>query len=134
MAAAQQGQLTTFNRSESNSVDPWPTGRARNLDIPCAVLDWDTEAPTPKLTLLCPPSEVFAPLRVHLKLSWDKSEHVPEDCSQILAPPKTHTKVRADRGALFVWLKIQGKEKSKARWVVFNHIVGIALQPESGAK
>src|SRR3989442_3963268 len=60
--------------SEGNLL-PSRTGEPLTLkpidlpDIQCSVADWKNTAPKPVLTLLCPPQEVFAPLRVYLKLS-----------------------------------------------------------------
>ncbi len=123
--------------SEGNLL-PSRTGEPLTLkpidlpDIQCSVADWKNTAPKPVLTLLCPPQEVFAPLRVYLKLSWLKPEDVPGNSANILAPPKTPTKLRTNKGGALVWLNFDpaAKEKPQAQWVQFNGVVDVALLAE----
>ena len=61
-------------------------------DIDCVVAEWRPTTARPVLTLMCPPNNVFSPLRVLIKLSWMKPEDFPVDPEHILAPPGTPTK------------------------------------------
>jgi len=102
-------------------------------DIQCSVVEWNSAPPKPALTLLCPPEEVFAPLRVYIKLSWLKPEDVPDNAVSIVASPKTHTKLRTSKKAAWVRLKVSGnpEEKPQEKWVSFNGLADVALLTEN---
>jgi hypothetical protein len=106
------------------------------LELKCAIVEWQADAPTPKLTIVCPPREVFTPLRVYLQFSWAKPEQVPPDYRDIVAPPNMQTKMRSNKKAAFLWLKVHRKDKGKpqVKWVSFNYILGMALQPVSSTQ
>jgi len=134
-----QGETQPENAGRRVLADPSaspPATVPNNADIKCAIVEWNPDASTPKLTLLCPPLEVFAPLRVYLTLSWEKPEQVPRDYRKIIASPKTPTKMRSTRKGVFVWLKVQRNHEGEppVRWVSFNYLVGIGLQPNSGSR
>lgn len=97
-------------------------------DIGCAVVEWNVEVAKPALTVLCPPEEILAPLHVYLKVSWLKSEDVPAYARMIQAPPRTPTKLRTDRTAVWIWLSVQDKDASlRKKWVAFTGVVDLAL-------
>jgi hypothetical protein len=97
-------------------------------DVVCSVADWKT-VPEPALTVLCPPEDTFAPLHVFLKLSWLKPQDVPASVRGIIAAPKTPTKLRANKTAIWVWLGVQESSGGAPRttWVAFNGVVDMAL-------
>ncbi len=110
------------------------TLKPRDLpDIQCSVVKWDSTAPKPTLTLLCPPEEVFSPLRVYIQLSWLKPEEVPDNVLHILASPKTHTKLRTSKKAAWVRLKVSAnaEERPQEKWVSFTGLVNVALLTEN---
>ena len=121
---SSEGNLLPAGTGEAVTVKPTDLP-----DIQCSVVDWNKAPPKPALTLLCPPEEVFAPLRVYIKLSWLKPKDVPDNASHILAPPKTQTKLRTSKKAASVWLKVSGnaEEQPQAKWVSFNSLVDVAL-------
>ncbi len=134
-----QGETQPTNAGRRLLADPVASpsvGVPNEAEIKCAIVEWNPDASTPKLTLVCPPSEVFAPLRVYLSLSWEKPEQVPRDYRKIIASPKTPTKMRSSRKGVFVWLKVQRNHEDEppVRWVSFNYLVGIGLQPNSGSR
>jgi hypothetical protein len=97
-------------------------------DIDCSIQDWNRHDREPVLTLLCPSVTIFAPLRIYLKLSWLKTEDVPNDVEKIVARPGTVTKIRTTAGAVMVRLDTVGpSNRPKARWVGFNGVVDVAL-------
>ena len=98
-------------------------------DIDCAVGEWHPTGTKPILTLICPPNTVFAPLRVLIKFSWMKSEDIPVEAQQILAPPGSPTKIRTNKNAAQVWLQVidKGERKPRSTWVGFTGVVDIAL-------
>jgi len=98
-------------------------------DIDCMVAQWQPTPTKPVLTLICPPTAVFAPLRVLIKLSWMKTEDVPVNPEHILAPAGTPTKIRTDKSAALIWLQVdnKGKRESRGTWIGFNAVVDVAL-------
>ena len=82
-----RAQKTSQPSSEANLL-PAYTGTPVTVklidlpDIKCSVVEWNNALPKPALTLLCPPEEIFAPLRVCIKLSWLKPEDVPNNAKQ----------------------------------------------------
>jgi hypothetical protein len=120
--------------NEGNSL-PATTGEALTItpvdmpDVDCVVQRWKGDGAKPVLTLLCPPAQVFAPLRVLIKLSWMKPEDAPVNPIDILALPGAATKIRTCKAAAFVWLQVRKKEGGQSRsvWVSFTGVVDVAL-------
>jgi hypothetical protein len=98
-------------------------------DIDCTVAQWRSTPTKPVLTLICPPSTVFAPLRVLIKLSWMKTEDAPINPEHILAPAGTPTKIRTNKTAALIWLQVdeKGKREPRGTWIAFNAVVDVAL-------
>jgi hypothetical protein len=150
-AGAQQTQsaptagaapLRAFSRNEpqpeeaAGSKAPWPApvGRVsgeRTPDLKCAVVEWNDGPPKPSLIVVCPPEEVFAPLRLYLKLSWKRDEDVPRDFQAVIAQPNTPTKINwTPRGDYRVLLKTERKNGGSRRpeWVDFNDLAGVYIR------
>jgi hypothetical protein len=121
-------------QNEGNSL-PATTGEALTItpvdmpDVDCVVQRWKGDGPKPVLTLLCPPGQVFAPLRVLIKLSWMKPEDAPVNPIDILALPGAATKIRTCKTAALVWLQVRKREGGQPQsvWVSFNGVVDVAL-------
>jgi hypothetical protein len=98
-------------------------------DVDCVVAQWRPNPTKPVLTLICPPSTVFAPLRVLIRLSWMKPEEVPVKPEHILAPTGTPTKIRTNKTAAQVLLQLdeKGDHKYRNAWIGFNAVVDVAL-------
>jgi hypothetical protein len=106
-------------------VDPSP-------DVKCAIVDWITASPKPSLVIVCPPEEVFAPLRLYFKLSWMRDVDVPSDF-QIIAAPKALIKMHwTMRGDYQVLLQTERKNEHgpHTEWVNFNNLVGVFIKSE----
>ncbi len=102
-------------------------------DVDCSIQEWNTRSREPQITLLCPPVNVFAPIRVYLKLSWLKPEDVPEDVGRIVALPNTSTRIRTNKKAVSVRLNVAGEpaKGQPAKWVDFTGVVDVALITDS---
>ena len=98
-------------------------------DIDCIVAAWKPNAKMPVLTLICPPSTVFSPMRVLIKFSWMKPEDIPTGLEHILAPVGTPTKIRTSKTVVQVWLPVNKNGKTDAResWIAFNAVIDVAL-------
>lgn len=98
-------------------------------EIECVVAEWRPTPPKPVLTLICPPSSVFAPLRVLIKFSWMKPEDAPVSPEQILAPAGTPTKIRTNKTNAQILLPVDenGEHKLRNTWISFNAVADVAL-------
>ncbi len=102
-------------------------------DVECQVLEWNKKlnsAAGPSLTLLCPPEQIFAPLRVLIKLSWldqDKKE-APMDPEKLLVVPGEKTRLRTRKESAFVQLDLlEANGKAQKHWVPFTAVADVAL-------
>lgn len=120
--SGEQTRLAASGRKGHSSADA-------PVEVKCAVVAWNVAPPKPVLTLVCPPEEVFAPLRVYFKLSWAASGDIPSNYLNILAAPKALTKLHWTRTELHVWLPIKGEGggKVETKWVIFTEVVGFYL-------
>ena len=81
--------------------------------------------------MVCPPDEVFAPLRLYLKLSWKRDEDVPRDSQMFVAQPNTQTRINwTPQGDYRVLLKTERKSGGSGRpaWVDFNDLTGVYIK------
>lgn len=136
-AIPMYGQKANLRADEGNPLpartgDPLTVKPVDLPDVDCTVVHW-SDAPQPVLTLLCPPQEIFAPLRIVLKLSWLKPEDAPVKPSAISATPGTLTKLHTSKTVATVWLTVKedGKDQPQARWVSFSGVVDVALLPRT---
>jgi hypothetical protein len=113
---------------------PAPVARVsadRTPDLKCAVVEWSEGPSRPSLIVVCPPDEVFAPLRLYLKLSWKRDEDVPRDFQTFIAQPNTQTKINwTQQGDYRVLLKTERKDGRSGRpeWVDFNDLAGVYIK------
>ena len=139
IAVAPIGGQTPIQSDEQTNPLPATTGEPLTIapvdrpDIDCSIHEWNPRRPKPLLTLLCPPEVVFAPLRVYLRLSWMKPDDVPVDVARIIARPRSSTKLRTNKSAVLVRLKVapQTGQDTQTKWVGFNGVVDMALIADS---
>src|SRR5580693_1190891 len=56
---------TMLEDAWQKNQNPFRSGNSiRASDIKCAIVEWDGSSPKPVLTVVCPPPEIFTPLRV----------------------------------------------------------------------
>jgi hypothetical protein len=104
-------------------------------EIRCSIIEWENNAPKPLLTVVCPPPQVFAPLRVFLKFSWLDTKDVPKEAAKVVAEPRTETKIMLGKGDIKVFLKISkgGDDTGKEKWMAFNALQGFTIIPSKTA-
>ena len=113
---------------------PAPVARVsadRTPDLKCAVVEWNDGPPRPSLIVVCPPEEVFAPLRLYLKLSWKRDEDVPRDFQAVIAQPNTQTKINwTPQGDYRALLKRERKNgrSGQPEWIDFNDLAGVYIR------
>jgi hypothetical protein len=87
----------------------------------------------PILHLLCPGPEIFAPLRVHLTLSFADVKEIPQDLHNMLVDLSHAAKFRAKHGESQAELSLHAKEdpQVQTKWVKFTKVnIGIVLPEE----
>jgi hypothetical protein len=123
---------TMLQDSWQKNPNPFrPGSDLRASDIKCSIVEWDNASPKPVLTVVCPPPEVFTPLRVFLKFSWMDAKDVPKDVAKVVAEPRTGTKIQFDRANIKVFLKLSkgAEDSTKEKWMAFNALQGFAIIP-----
>jgi hypothetical protein len=128
---------TLLEDSWQKGQNPFKPGNTlKSGEIKCAIVEWDGSTPKPILTVVCPPPEVFTPLRVFLKFSWMEPRDVPKDAAKVVAEPRTGTKIMLDRASIKVFLKISkgADDSGKEKWMGFNALQGFAIIPSESAK
>jgi hypothetical protein len=122
--------LRAFPHDDTQPEGP-ASNKARTADLKCAVVGWNDGPPRPSLIVVCPPEEVFAPLRLYFKLSWKRDEDVPRDFQTFLAQRNTQTKIYwTQQGDYHVLLKAEHKDGRSGRpeWVNFNNLDGVYIK------
>jgi len=103
--------------------------------ISCAVVKYDMDEFMPILHLLCPGPQVFAPLRVHLTLTWKTPDEVPESMQNMLVDAASNSTVRfkSRPGESRVELTLRDAEEKQSlkEWVKFTKVnVGLVAPPQ----
>lgn len=126
------------NRDDSHVDDIWqdnqdpskPRKGRSPSDIKCSIVEWNNSSPKPALTVVCPPPEIFAPLRVILKFSWVDSKDVPREAAKVVAEPRNATRIQLGKGNVRAFLKVSDhSDTTKEKWVVFNSLQSFRLVP-----
>jgi hypothetical protein len=134
LRAFSPNELQSEEAASNKARWPAPVARVsteRTPDLKCAVVEWNDGPPKPSLIVVCPPEEVFAPLRLYLKLSWKRDEDVPRDFQAVIAQPNTQTKINwTPRGDYRALLKTERKNGGSGRpeWVDFNDLAGVYIK------
>jgi hypothetical protein len=138
--SAAPAPLRAFPPNDTQPEEPgdkrWPAPVARvsaerTPDLKCSVVERNDGPAKPSLIVVCPPEEVFAPLRLYLKLSWKHDEDIPRDFQTFIAQPNTQTKINWTPGGDYrVLLKAEGKDGRSGRpeWVKFNDLAGVYIK------
>lgn len=133
LGAMPPPQKTAEPREQASAL-PATTGEPLTVkpvdrpDLACTIMEWDTSAAVPALKLLCPPDEVFAPLRVYLKLSWQRESELPPEHRHIVARAGTRTLLRTGKDAAMVRLEVVSENGApKRQWISFTGVVDVAL-------
>ena len=127
---------TLLEDAWQKSQNPFRSGNTvKGGQIKCAVVEWEGSAPKPVLTVVCPPPDVFTPLRVFLKFSWTDVKVVPKDVAKVVAEPRTETKILLDRSNIKVSLRVSkgGDDSGKEKWMAFDALQGFAIVPSAEA-
>jgi hypothetical protein len=104
--------------------------KSTNNSISCAVMKYDVTTSFPILHLLCPGPQIFAPLRVHLTLSFADIKEIPKDMNNMLVDFSHAVRFKSKPGESQAELTLHAKEdaQTQTKWVKFTKVnVGIVL-------
>ena len=104
--------------------------KSSNSSISCSVMKYDFTTSMPILHLLCPGPQIFAPLRVHLTLSFANIREIPKEMQSMLVDFNRAVRFKSKLGESQAELTLRTKEdtQSQTKWVKFTKVnVGIVL-------
>lgn len=96
-------------------------------------MKYDVTSSLPILHLLCPGPQIFAPLRVHLTLTFADMKEIPKDLRNMLVDFNRAVKFKSKGGDSQAELTLHAREdnQTQTKWVKFTKVnVGIVL-PEN---
>jgi len=107
--------------------------KASDASVSCAVVKFDSALAMPILHLLCPGPEIFAPLRVHLMLTWKREIEIPSVIRRMLVDTSSPVKFKSKLGDSQAELTFRDAQasSSKKEWITFTNVnVGLVLPPK----
>ena len=125
----------TLSRRPANGT--WQIEDFKPIDgsITCSVVKYEMDDLMPVLHLLCPGPQVFAPLRVHLTLTWKSTTEVPEALKSMLVDRSSNSlvkfKSRPGESKVELTLHDAADTQSLKEWVNFTKVkVGLVVPPD----
>lgn len=111
----------------------WETEDFKPSDasVSCAVVKYDSTVTRPTLHLLCPGPDIFAPLRVHLSLTWKHVSEIPSIMKSMLVDVSRSVKFKSKPGKSKAELTLHDPQDahSTREWITFTDVnVGLVLQ------
>jgi len=105
--------------------------RTTDASISCSVAKYDSAAARPVLHLICPERDVFAPLRVHLTLSWKDAAQIPQTMRSMLVDTNRVVRFKSRGvGESSAELTLEDPDASRSikQWIRFTDVnVGLVL-------
>jgi len=104
--------------------------KASNDSVSCAVVKYDSTQALPTLHLLCPGPDIFAPLRVHLALTWKSIGEIPPVMKGMLVDLTRSVKFKSKPGDARAELTLHDSQRNQStkQWISFSDVnVGLVL-------
>lgn len=113
----------------------WETLDFKHADaaVACTVVKYELAQSRPIVHLLCPDPRIYAPLRVHLSLSFTDPQQVPQIMKQMLVDVDSPVKFKSAHGDARAQLNLHNtaQTRSQKEWVKFTKVnVALVLPPE----
>lgn len=136
------GNCTNFTPPDRGPVFPShpSNGKWETLDfkpgdasVSCSVVKYDLSAVNPVLHLLCPGPQIYAPLRVHLALSWAAPNEIPQDMKYMLVDNNSLAKFKSTPGDARAELTLRNAQQTQSQkeWIKFTKVnVSLVLPQE----
>ena len=105
--------------------------KTTDASVSCSVVKYDSTVTRPILHLLCPGRDIFAPLRVHLTLTWKDVAQIPSAMRSMLVDMNKAVKFKSSKGGdskAEITLQDPQASRSVKEWVTFTQVnVGLVL-------
>lgn len=103
--------------------------RSTEASVSCAIVKYVTES-KPQVDLLCPGPQIYAPLRVHLALTWADAKDVPASMKNLELDTNASVRFKSKPGSPMAELTLRdGGRQPQKEWVTFNRInVSLVLE------
>lgn len=101
-----------------------------NASVSCAAVKYDPAVSKPTLHLLCPGPDIFAPLRVHLALTWKDVREIPSVMKHMLVDMSRTVKFKSKPGDSKAKITLYSPQQTRSvtEWVKFTDVtVGLVL-------
>lgn len=121
---------TSFPSVPVNSKWQVEDFKETNASVSCAVVKYDHEATRPTVHLLCPGPNIFAPLRVHLALTWKSVSQIPSVMKNMLVDVSRAVKFKSKPGDTRAEITFYTPQMTgtRTKWVRFTEVsVGLVL-------
>lgn len=104
-----------------------------DASVSCAVVKYDSTHSRPILHLLCPGPDIFAPIRVHLTLTWRDVREIPSVMKNMLVDMSRSVRFKSKPGDSKAELTFQDADATRKvkEWISFSEVnVGLVLPPK----
>lgn len=105
--------------------------KTTDASVSCSVVKYDSTVTRPILHLLCPGRDIFAPLRVHLTLTWKDAKQIPAAMRSMLVDIDKAVKFKSSKAGdskAEITLQDPQAARSVKEWVTFTQVnVGLVL-------
>jgi len=105
--------------------------KTSDASVSCSVVKYDNSQPKPILHLLCPGPQVFAPLRVHLSLTWKEVSEIPARLRNMLISTNSLVNFKSKPGDSRAEITMQDPQAggSSKEWVHFTSVAVALVLP-----
>jgi hypothetical protein len=104
--------------------------KASDASVSCAAVKYESTDNRPVLHLLCPGPDIFAPLRVHLALTWKHVSEIPSAMKNMLVVMSRTVKFKSKPGSSKAELTLRSPQDahSTTEWITFTDVnVGLVV-------
>ncbi|HSM86686.1 MAG TPA: hypothetical protein VLT16_11065 [Candidatus Limnocylindrales bacterium] len=101
-----------------------------DASVSCSVVSYDVQQLRPVVHLLCPGPQIFAPLRVHLALSFKNDGDIPDAMRHMLVDVNSQVKFKSRPGDSRAELTLHDPRQTRSlkTWITFSQVkVGLVL-------
>ncbi len=105
--------------------------RSTDASVSCVIVKYVTES-KPEVDLLCPGPQIYAPLRVHLALTWAEAKDVPAAMQKLQLDTNAAVRFKSKPGSPMAELTLRnGNAAARKEWISFNKIsVALVLEAQ----
>jgi hypothetical protein len=132
LAASDRGPVfpTIPSKGKWESLDFKPDS---NGSVSCGVVRYEISDAKPTLHLLCPGPQLYAPLRVHLALTWADAKEVPQILRTMRVDAASPVKFKSSPGNAAAEVTLSGDRNapSQRQWIHFSKVNVALVLPQN---